>query len=160
MDTKTKIIESQNKILDALSACETSIGLLYDKYAKRFFGTSTFWTALAEAERTHAHLLDTMHRFLDKGCLFYNLGKLNADEIKPIMTFIEESLKEADDKSLTLKNALSNALRIESSLLDAHFYDIVKSDASEFAIIAQRLSSETSKHLDSIRQVFNQENLR
>jgi len=157
MDTRTKIIESQKRIIDNLAECETLIGQLYGAYAGRFPAMKEFWTKLSKTEASHARLLRTMHRILDKGSLFYNLGKFDDKEIQHVKAITSEGLQHAIDRAFTPKKALSTALAIESSLLDAHFYDVVKSEASEFKIIAQRLSSDTRKHLESIRHAFNME---
>ena len=40
--------------------------------------------------------------------------------------------------------------------MDSHFYDVVSSDAPEFKIIAERLSADTQKHVELIRNHFMQ----
>jgi len=156
MEVKNKIIEAQRKIIDALAGCENNIGLLYEKYASRFPEMKQQWSSLSKAEKMHANLLKTMHRILDKGSVFYNLGKFSDVAIQPMITIINSALKEADAPDLTSDDAITAALKIESSIMDAHFYDIVASDAPEFRIIAERLSGETKQHAELIRKHFEQ----
>ncbi len=156
MDVKNKIIQSQKKIMDALVECESHIGQLYEKYAERFPEMRVQWSELACAEKVHANLLQTMHRILEKGSIFRNLGKFSDQAIQPMLELIEDSLKKADSPDLTQKEAVAIALKIESSLLDSHFYDVVASDAPEFKIIAERLSADTRKHVDLIRRHFEE----
>lgn len=155
MDVKDKIIESQRKIIDDLAECEESISLLYQKYAARFPAMRSQWESLVEAEHTHAKLLKSMHRILDKGSIFFNIGKFNKDMMEPVHKVIEDALAAAEKPDLTQQDATKSALSIESSLLDAHFYDKVTSDAPEFKIIAERLSKETKKHVEVIRSNFS-----
>jgi len=71
------------KIIDELAEFEVRVGLLYDKYAEIFPEISVQWLALAEAERVHSILLKSMHRLLDKGNLFFNLGKFSKEAMLP-----------------------------------------------------------------------------
>jgi len=157
MDVKNKVIESQRKIIDELADCETQIGSIYRKYAVRFPEMKTLWLGLADAEKTHFDLLKTMHRILDKGSIFYNLGKFDDQTFVQIKSLIDESLKNADNPGLTSSDAISTAFKIETSVIDSHFYDVVSSDAPEFKIIAQRLSVDTKKHVETIRNYFHKD---
>ncbi|MDD4869724.1 MAG: hypothetical protein PHR77_04125 [Kiritimatiellae bacterium] len=156
MDIKNKVIESQRKIIDALADCEIHIGSLYEKYAVKFPEMKTQWLGLANAEKTHYDLLKTMHRILDKGSIFYNLGKFGDKALLQMESLINESLKNADNPGLTSGDAISTAFKIETSVIDSHFYDVISSDAPEFKIIAQRLSADTKKHVEAIRNHFEQ----
>jgi len=156
MDVKNKIVQSQKKIIDALSGCESNISLLYAKYAVKFPEMQKQWSDLSKAEKMHANLLQTMHRILDRGIIFLNLGKFSDEAIQPMVALIEDSIKKADAPTLSRNDAISTALRIESSIMDSHFYDIVNSDAPEFKIIAERLSADTKKHVDMVRNNLEQ----
>ena len=156
MDTKAKIIESQKRILDSLVDCETQVGKLYEMYAARFPSMKDQWLGLSGQEKVHANLLKTMHRFLDKGNTFYNLGKFDPAAIQPIVAIVLEAQAKVNDETLTSSEAISKALAIETSILDSHFYDVVTTEAPEFKIIAERLSADTKKHVDSIRHAFQQ----
>ena len=157
MDVKRKVVESQKKIIGALAQCETRIGSLYEKYASCFPAMKTMWLSLAAAEKTHADMLRTMNRILDKGNIFYNLGKFSDEAIQPIVTLVDDALKKTGHSGLTFSEAISTALRIETSIVDSHFYDVVASDAPEFRIIAERLSADTKTHVDTIRNHFQKD---
>lgn len=157
MDIKNKVVESQRKIIDSLAECELQIGKLYEKYAVRFPEIKTLWLCMATAEMTHHDLLKTMHNILNRGKLFYNLGKFSDEAIQPMITLIKDSQKNADLPDLKAAEAIATALKIESSLMDSHFYDVVSSDAPEFQIIAKRLSSDTGKHVEMVRSHFAQQ---
>ena len=157
MDVKTKVLESQRKIIDSLAGCELHIGLLYEKYASLFPAMNKSWLGLADAEKTHSNLLKTMHHILDKGSIFHNLGKFNDEVIQSMIDLLDESLKKVNDPNFTSSDAINTALKIESSIMDSHFYDVVSSDAPEFKIIAERLSSDTKKHVQAVRSHFHEQ---
>ena len=157
MSIKDKVIESQRKIIDSLSDCEIHISSLYKRYAERFPETKTKWLDLADTEKTHSDLLKTMHRILNKGSIFYNLGKFDKETLQRVESLINESLKNADNPGLTFNEAISTAFKIETSVVDSHFYDVVKSDAPEFKLLAERLSADTREHVEVIRNRFHKE---
>ncbi len=155
MDIKEKVIESQRKIIDDLAECEVHVGMLYDKYAAIFPAMKTEWSGLATAEKTHADMLKSMHRILDKKSLFFNLGKFGKEATSQLLDFINEAIKSADKPGFTMQDAVNAALKIETSIIDAHFYDIVTSDAPEFKIIADRLTADTKKHIKAINEYLS-----
>lgn len=154
MDIKVKVINAQRKIIDSLAACEIRIGALYEKYAALFPEMNAKWLSLADTERVHSDLLKTLHRILDKGNTFYNLGRFTEQAIQPMVSLIDNSHKDADRMKLSSIEAITTALQIESSILNSHFYDVVASDAPEFRIIAARLAADTKQHADDIRSYF------
>ena len=108
---------------------------------------------LAEAEKSHYNLLKTMHSILDKGSVFINLGRFGGEALEAMIGSVDEAIKKADEDSFERSDAVAVALKIETSLIDSHFYDVVSTDAPEFKIIAGRLSSEIKKHVDLISRV-------
>jgi hypothetical protein len=154
MDAKSTVIRSQRKIIDELAGCEARIGLLYEQYATRFPDMEPHWRGLAEDEMTHSALLKTMHRILDKGSLFFDLGKFSSGALPAINALLDRAMERAKTRSFAPDEALSTAFEIETSLIDSHFYDVVTSDAPEFRIIAARLSKDTKEHAASIRDDF------
>ena len=157
MELRDTIVESQRKIIDALADCELHISLLYTKYAECFPETMTNWLGLAAEEKTHSNLLRSMHRILDKGRIFYNLGKFDSNALKEMDRLINNSLKEANNPAITYSDVISAAFKIETSIIESKFYDVVASDAPEFKIIAQRLTEDTKRHVELVRSRFHTE---
>ena len=151
-DIKNKVIQAQKEIINQLVDCETSIEELYTLYSESIPELHDFFHDLAIKEKMHAALLKSMHRYLQKGELFHNIGRFKTESIKGFMDNVNEAIKHARKFSVRPEYAIETALSIESSFVDAHFYDIVESDAPEFQHVAKRLSKDTKEHVKSVQK--------
>lgn len=152
MDIKTKVREAQRLTIDHLAQYETEIAELYAAYGNTFSETADFWRMLSNEERAHARLLKSMHKLLNKGYIFYNLGRFDRQTINALITKVKTELAEVKEKPISVLRAITVALTIETSIMDAHFYEIVTSDAPEFKIIADHLSKATKQHIEQIQE--------
>ena len=125
-DHKSKVAEAQGKIVDRLVECETAIAELYAAYADAFPDRKGFWQKLSAEERDHARLLQTMHKLLDKGHFLYDIGRFNHREIDSLLHRITAELDSVRQEPPPETSAATAALSIENSIIDAHFYDIVR----------------------------------
>ncbi len=154
MNARDKVLEAQAEIINKLSGCEEAISRLYLTYSEKLSATHDFWRDLSEKEKGHANVLKTMHKQLEHGNIFYNMGRFDTTEMTTFMDYINDAITYAKMHIITPKDAISVALVVESSVLDAHFYDIVKSDAPEYRIIAQRLSGDTNDHVKAVQDML------
>ena len=155
MDIKTEIRESQRQLLDLLAQYEALISELYAAYARIFPDNATFWQALSREESAHERFLKSLHKLLDAGTVFYNLDRFNVQTIRACMAEVQTGLAAAKQDTISLPLALETALSIEKSVLDGHFYDIVKTDAPEFSVIADHLAKDTNRHRGLIQDKYN-----
>jgi hypothetical protein len=146
----TKVKASQEDKLKSLSSLEDTIGNLYDTFAVLFPEKSEFWSAIANEERKHAKLLLSMCGLIKDGYVFYHLDHMKTEAIESYLTLAQEKLQAAKEGQISQSEAVAMALSIESSIVEAKFYEDVKSDAPEFKIIAERLASDTAKHIAQI----------
>ena len=152
MEIKKKIIERQKEILSALVEYEESVAVLYHAYAKNFKEEFQFWESLSDAEKVHASLLRVFLNQVTSGSIFRNLGRFKVDDIQKMIQQNRKRVADVQKQSLSLFDALGIALEIESSIIEAHFYDIVESDMAGYRQIAKKLSIETSQHRKMIKQ--------
>ena len=151
MNIEEQVIEAQRDIIDSLVCCEEAISKLYAVYSKAHPDLEKFWDDLSQREEAHAKLLRTMHKQLDKGSIFRNIGRFDSGSVESFLSTMSDAIKHAEEDGVSQTQAIKTALSIESSVLDAHFYDIVKSDAQEYRIIADRLSIDTHDHVNAVQ---------
>ncbi len=151
MDAKEKIIQAQTEIINNLANCETAIAELYATYSEIFPDRKDFWLNLSGKEKHHAALLQSLRKQLSNGNIFYNIGRFDQNSIQSLLNTIQSANALAKENNASQSQAIRTALSIESSVVDAHFYDIVKSDAAEFKIIADKLSTDTYDHVKTVR---------
>jgi len=157
MDAKAKIREAQSKLIDHLSRYELAIASLYEVCSHAFPAHAAFWQTLVREERGHAGFLQSMYAILEKGNLFYDLGRFDVPAIEKHITEIQKESEAIDKNETDLVHALQAAVIIENSLLDGHFYEVVTSDAPEFALIAEHLAKDTRRHVAMIQDLYQKE---
>lgn len=154
MGVKDKIIEAQRKVIDRLAQFEALIADLYDAYGAALPEMVDFWRALSHEERIHAERLRSLHSLLDKGKLFYNLTSFDMATIDALIKEIQAEIIVANRKTVTRSQALTTALSIEKSIVEGKFYANVKSDATEFSVIADHLAKSTERHCKLVQDQF------
>lgn len=151
MTIKDSIIEAQTAIINNLALCEDTIAALYATYASAIPTMAGFWRELSKKERVHADLLRSMHKQLANGHIFQNIGRFDPASIEAFLSKLNTAISRATHAAISEEEGIETALGIESSVLDAHFYDIVRSDAPEYRFIADRLSTDTHSHVQLVR---------
>ena len=154
MDIKTQILEAQKLIVDNLAQCEESIAELYAAYGNSFPEMMDFWQTLSNDETAHAHLLKTLHKQLEQGYIFNNIGRFDKPAIDAFITKSKSELAVLKEKPVSVSHAITLALSMEASLVEGHFYEIVTSDAPEYQIIADYLTKATNFQIELIRKQF------
>lgn len=151
MNVREQVVRAQEEIIESLARCEENISILYGTYAKRFPESHEFWADLARKEVHHAKLLRTTGRLLHEGTLLLHLGRFEVDKIKAFLAKVGEEIDLAKKGEIDALHAIKTALYIESSVLDAHFYDIVQSEAEEYQKVAEELSTDTQNHVKAVQ---------
>lgn len=154
MDTKARVRDAQTKIIDRLAESESAVGDLYKAYRDLDPEMAPFWQALVQEEEMHARLLTSMHTFLEKGNIFFNLGRFDLDSLETFLAFVAKERAAAEERVLSRSQMVGVALNVETSIQDSGFYDLVKSDAPAFRHIAEKLSTDTKVHVQKIRDLF------
>lgn len=151
MDVNKRLVEAQCDILDFAIRREARTARLYVSFAQKFADKSELWSSLAEDEKRHADILRSMRTLIEQGHILWKLGRLKEEvlvEEKKVVESIEALLS---SESIDHANALKAAIRIENSLFDSRFYDIVNCDLPEFKKVADELRHEEGVHLDRLR---------
>lgn len=152
MDIKQTILDTQTTIIEGLARCEDAISQLYAVYAVSVPTMQKFWQDLSRKEEQHAVMLRSMQKQLRQGSIFKNIGRFQQADIDAFHKNLRDAANHARGKTISEEEAIKTALGIESSVLDAHFYDIVTSDAAEYRIIAGKLSADTHAHVKHVRE--------
>jgi len=151
LELKEKVIQAQRKILDGLAECEEAVSKLYGIYARILTEDRKFWEDLSREETGHANILRAMHKQLDQGHIFQNIGRFTEKVMQAQRDEIKSAIASAERDGVSDLQAMETALAIESSILDSHFFDTVTSDSKEYQIIAEKLSADTARHQQAVR---------
>lgn len=151
MDIKERIREAQARIITNLAKCETLIAELYEEFSRSDAELAHFWLNISTEEVDHASKLKSLLTLLDKGVIFREIGRFDAPSINPMLERVGKELEAARRAPPSRKHALQTALDIETTVFDAHFYDVVHADSPEYQAIASQLKTETHRHADLVQ---------
>lgn len=151
-EVRARTKAAQADMLGLLVSVEETMSRLYNSYSRRLPAMREFWARKAAEEMSHAAMLRKLYDILGKGKIFYNVERFNKRDIE---VHIDETLNaefDARNSPLSLHDAVQTALHLERTLIENGFYSIVKSDAPEFAYIADSLTKHTRKHIQQISE--------
>jgi rubrerythrin len=154
MVLKKSIQKAQGILIDQLAHFEASISELYGEYGRLFPDRADFWQELAREEKKHEWFLQSMHTLLDKRDVFYNLDAFDVKTVGVRLAEVHAELATAKKGLISPLYSLETAMCIEKSIIDGHFYDVAKSYAPAFAVIADHLSKDTRLHAIRIQDLY------
>ena len=149
-DIKEQVTIAQAKVLDLAVTLEETSSYLYTTYSKRAPEMKELWEKLAAEERQHAHLLRTLEHMLEKGTVFYNVGRFRTKDLQKDIDFIMNAETKAQHEDLSLLDLIMTASLVEKMMLECSFYQTVDSDSPEYKIIAERLVEHTKEHIHNL----------
>jgi len=133
-------------LLRHFSINESKIALLYSAYSEKFPERASLWSGLAKDEKRHsALLLDLDERFKEE------ISSWQVSDNAPaildyIGKFIDDCLERASHAEMDLKEAFSNALSLEQSMIEKKSFEIFSTANSEIVAVLEKLNKETEGH--------------
>jgi len=143
-------------IITQLAECEDMVGRIYAAYAKHFPDLEDFWLDLSRDEMEHGRLV----RFLGDG-IASGITSFTAVEIKPqsvqmFFSYLHSQAARAETETMTLVAALSIALNIEKSILEADYFTYFKGSSIMTANAIRQLLEETKRHRDAVQKKWEE----
>jgi rubrerythrin len=138
--------------LKACIAIEQAAAEIYHGFVALFPEAADFWRELALEEENHVHILIAARGYLAGGRLPeyavppYPLIEGTLD----LAHAIRERIKKGD---ITLKEALDQALYLETSVTESYFREIMTVETKSEALSnLQKLVTDTKSHAESIKE--------
>jgi rubrerythrin len=149
---KAQVTIAQAEVLDRAVTLEEASSKLYATYGQRAPAMKVFWDKIAAEEMQHAHLLRTLEGMLEKGTVFYNVGRFHLKDLEDDIGFILNAETKARSEELSVLDTIMTASLVEKMIVECSFYQTIDSDAPEYKIIAQRLIEHTKEHIQRLDQ--------
>jgi rubrerythrin len=119
-DNKGKIAMN---IPEKLVANEEKIATLYEAYSAQFNDYADFWKRMANEETIHAAIIRKCIEELEEGLVRLDKKRFNEQALITYSEYLGRELDAANEPRLSLIHALSTALYIEQSLIEAKFFE-------------------------------------
>lgn len=144
----------QKKILSLFIELELRLAELYRQLAERFVEEGAFFTEQYREELKHAQWIEYFMNKVEKGEIFFHEDKTRTYTLTTFLGHVQKIIDQANDKNLTLLNALSLVASIEESLIERKVLEHFNADASELRSLMAKLMKETGEHAAKIKQIW------
>jgi hypothetical protein len=143
-------------IPEMLAANEEAVANLYRDYASRFTEYTSFWNRLVDEEIVHAAIIRKCSAEVAKGLVHLNEDRFKKETLHTYSEYIKKELAITREQRLSLIHALSTALYIEQSLIEARFFEVFEGGSDDLIKLLSQHRVNEREHLNRIRQAITQ----
>ncbi len=147
-------LKSPSIIAELMRQHELSIAGLYKAYSNKFNEYKDFWDSLFQEEIEHAELISTIEDVVKKNPNDFAVERFPETAIRHSIEYISEQKERVFMSSVTLKNALSEAMYLEQALIENKYFQIFEGDSTQIKHILGILADSTSEHYQRIRKAW------
>ncbi|KMQ50647.1 hypothetical protein CHISP_2498 [Chitinispirillum alkaliphilum] len=146
---------NQPHALLLLAHNEEQIGKLYEHYATCITHHRDFWKKHSTEEFKHAKWIHSLIELVNKGIIDWDTKRFNEAAIRTMNSYVIELTEKAQKRCPTTVEAISDAMSIETALIERKFFEAFESDNKQFSDVISSIREETQKHLDEIKHLWN-----
>jgi hypothetical protein len=151
-------IKTDNKdIINMLKRNEIAIAELYGTYGRKYPKKQKFWKSLSNEEIQHARLIEKLSKRKDLK-IADAANRFSTEVFKISFQYLEEKKHQAEEQALSLKEALTISLDIETGMLERGYFKVFEGDSPEFQNTLKALDAATQKHCNKIRDLLASKN--
>lgn len=147
--------QNESIVLKMMAKNEELVSSLYRIYSEKFAVHKDFWFGLAVEEIEHSAWILDLNKKVLEGDVRFNESRFNVYAIENFRDYMNELIDIANTQEITLESALSNALNIESSLIEKKFFDVFEADSGELKEVLNLLAISTKRHAKLVRALWN-----
>lgn len=149
--------EDQIEMAMMMEKNELGLGHLYKTYANKLPEFEEFWNQFSENKRGHAFLVRTLRTLIEDGTVEYEDRPIKAEHIKAYIEDLNQHLSYAMRNEITIIEALSVGLELESRMLGKEFYEVYDSDPDELKRTLNTLNIDTQSHFETIKELYDEQ---
>jgi rubrerythrin len=139
-------------IIELLASCEETVSQLYREYSKKFPELKDFWLDLAGDEIEHARLIRRLGLNIPVGNASFDEGAIKISSVHLFHDYLSEQIRLTEKEPMPLVKALSIALNIEKSILEAKYFEHFRGYTDETKDCIHRLIEENNHHRDKVQK--------
>jgi hypothetical protein len=144
-------------IIELLAAHEEAIGELYSMFAARFPSHREFWNVLSAEEQLHASWIRHLYKALGRGDVRLSPDRFEPDFIKQSLGYIAGETERFKNQDLSLKDALSAGVKIETTPVESRFFEVYDSDDDTLKDLLRALKEAFIDHRNRLQNMLAQQ---
>ncbi|MEJ2695410.1 MAG: hypothetical protein P8013_02065 [Candidatus Sulfobium sp.] len=146
----TNVLAEKVKVCIAIEATTAEI---YHLLSARFPGTKAFWRELALSEENHTNILVVGAGYLKTGELPECVVPASQELIDETFRLVRNAKSEIMEKQLSLADALTLVLKIENSIAENYFQEVMRSETDSPVIEKlQKIRKDELTHVEKIEE--------
>lgn len=154
MEVATVPTEQEMQEVYMLVEVEETIGQLYTLYAERFSTDGDFWRKLAREEDIHARWVRFLCDAVTEGKAGFSVENFAPATYQTFLGYLQRSVANAKDGTLTAFDAFSVALDIESTFIEKDFFTVFFAETAEIRSLLDALNTSTAKHMQRVQEAW------
>lgn len=145
------MIKTLSEKIKVCIAVETTTAEIYHLLSSELPEARAFWRDLALSEENHANILVAGAKYLATGELPEYIVPHSQNLIDETFRLVRDAKKQVNGDHLSLKDALSLALKIETSAAESYFQEIMLSETDSPVIAKlQKIRTDELTHIEKI----------
>ena len=146
----------QCEIVALLARHEEAIGGLYRLFADKCEGYGEFWSELASEEYQHAEWIGRLNKRIQDGAGRVRQELFDGGAIEKSLDHINNLMDIVRSDEFSYKEALTEAMRIEESILEKKYYEVFEGNIAEIKQVQYCLEDATREHRERIRKALSE----
>jgi len=134
-----------------LAEHERAIADLYETFATTIRVGASFWHEIAEEEREHDQMVLEIDEQLQKGQWAFRRPTFITSAIAESLEWVARQQKNVESRGISMREALKLALQLESSMMEAKFFDVLDRDAPEMMSVIESLAAYSRAHIKRLQ---------
>ena len=130
-----------------LAEHERAIGDLYESFAATIRIGASFWHRIAAEEFEHEQMILEIDEQLQKGQWAFRRPAFITSAIAESLDWVARQKKNVELGGASMREALKLALQLESSMMEAKFFDVLDQDAPEMMSVIESLAAYSKAHV-------------
>jgi hypothetical protein len=140
-------VKNISSTLEVMAELEEAISKFYLTAGDLWEEDRAFWSALAQAELTHAEDIRKMADILNRIPREFEIGRpLASAGIRTVISGVQNNIQKMRKGEITKKQFLFIARDIEQSLLESRYAEILKTKDPDYQQLVYDVSSQTEAH--------------
>ncbi len=143
-------------IILQLAECEEMVARIYAAYAQRFPDLADFWSSLSSDEIEHGRLVRFLGEGVASGTVSFSAFEIKPQSVQMFYSYLHSQAGRAETESITVVAALTIALNIEKSILEADYFRHIKGSTIMNTNAIRQLLTDTKRHRDVVQRKWEE----
>ena len=148
------VTEAKDRILSTLGTLrqlEAAMARYYLSCSETWGEQSAFWMALAVEEEGHEKIIEDLCRIINLHPEQFDEGlTIEHSAVESYIATVQERISDILKGKHSSREALSFAMKMEESILEGRFFEIVKSENDGFSRLVDILANDLARHRQQI----------